>query len=474
MTWVIFSLLTLVTILFLLSPIVRSKNNNSQDDYIRENELYKDQILEIRRDQETGLINAKESEAAKKEIERRITLSTTRRQSQASPTNHILRAFVLIGIAVLVPFSVLGIYTSIGSPKPEVTSQPLIETKSREHPNETSPTVLIKRLEERLMNEPDSAEGWILLARSYRQISRSKEAITAYRNAIDTGKANNVAKSEFGEALVESMAGTVSAEAANIFSEVLLENRSDPRARFFLGLQKAQNSDPESAISIWRELSATSPEGAPWLPMVREQIKNTALSAQIMPINIEPKHPLDNNRNVVPLKSVQGIPEPDEENFLPDVSSLSNRFSGSELSMIQEMVGGLEAKLEFEPNNFAGWMQLAKSYSVLGNIEKTKTAYRGAAAANAQAIEPRVQLADLILKSTNTNDSIPTEVARLGKEILVLDAKNPDGLFISGLIAENSSDYITAREYWTELINILGAENPAVSAVENRLTKLPQ
>ena len=78
MTWVIFSLLTLVTILFLLSPIVRSKNNNSQDDYIRENELYKDQILEIRRDQETGLINAKESEAAKKEIERRITLSTTR------------------------------------------------------------------------------------------------------------------------------------------------------------------------------------------------------------------------------------------------------------------------------------------------------------------------------------------------------------------------------------------------------------
>jgi cytochrome c-type biogenesis protein CcmH/NrfG len=207
---------------------------------------------------------------------------------------------------------------------------------------------------------------------------------------------------------------------------------------------------------------------------VREQIKSTALSAQLMPINIEPIHPLDtNNTNVGKVDGTQAIPQADEENFLPDVSSLSKKFSSPQLSMIQEMVGGLEAKLEFEPENFDGWMQLAKSYTVLGNSKKVEIAYRGAALANLQAIEPRVQLADLLLRSVDINSKIPKEVSRLGQEILLLDNRNPDGLFISGLVAENSDDYKNARRYWTQLINILGPKHPSSKPVQERLAKLP-
>ena len=167
------------------------------------------------------------------------------------------------------------------------------------------------------------------------------------------------------------------------------------------------------------------------------------------------------------------IPAADDEEFRPDVSALAGRFSGGELEMIQEMVGGLEARLEFGREDFDGWMQLGRSYGVLGDSDKAANAYREAITVRPDAIMPRVQLADLLLRSIGSGQSITGEIVELSENILRLDGSNPDGLFIAGLAAASEGSTNLARERWTRLLDILPPGDSARDAVTRRLAELP-
>ena len=141
--------------------------------------------------------------------------------------------------------------------------------------------------------------------------------------------------------------------------------------------------------------------------------------------------------------------------------------------MIQEMVGGLEARLEFGPEDFDGWMQLGRSYGVLGNATKAANAYRQAIAMRPKMASPYVQLADLLLQSVGPTDTIPDEIADLSTKILAIDRNNPDGLFIAGLAAASRGNNDRARSLWLRLIDILPASDSARDAVTKRLAELP-
>ncbi len=140
--------------------------------------------------------------------------------------------------------------------------------------------------------------------------------------------------------------------------------------------------------------------------------------------------------------------------------------------MIQEMVGGLEARLEFEPDDFDGWMQLGRSYTVLGNTEKAANAFRAASAQRADSLQARVQLANALLQPAAQQDGLSAELDAVVAEILTLDAKNADGLFISGLLAANTGNTAEARQRWEQLLQILPAGDPARDAVQARLADL--
>jgi cytochrome c-type biogenesis protein CcmH len=138
------------------------------------------------------------------------------------------------------------------------------------------------------------------------------------------------------------------------------------------------------------------------------------------------------------------------------------------------MVGGLEARLEFGPEDFDGWMQLGRSYGVLGDTMKAANAYREAIALRPDAVLPHVQLADLLLRSIGSADAITEEIVDLSARILVLDSDNPDGLFISGLAAASTGDAAVARRQWMRLMNILPPGDSARDAVSKRLAELPE
>jgi len=475
MTWAAFAILTLASVAILVWPLMRRRGEEG-DPRDADRAVYMAQLEELDRDVQDGLLSDAQAQTAKLEVQRRLLAVDKRAGEEDAADSTTVRSLSLVGVAVSVPFTALAVYLSLGSPTLPGAGVEERRAAALEHPDNADLNVLVEDLADRMRDNPDSAEGWVLLARSYRQLGRINETAAAFRRALALGIEDTVVYAEFGEVLVALNEGTVTPEAENVFRITLEANREEPRARFYLGLSRAQAGDVRDAIAIWRDLTASSPADAPWTAMVREQMGEVAMSAGIMPMTVTPRHPLDpaSESEPAPMAASSGqVPEADEEDFRPDVSGLAGQFSAEQLTMIQEMVGGLEARMEFSEPDFEGWMQLGRSYTVLGNMEKAANAFREASGMRDDAVLPRVQLADTLLRTIGPSDPIPDEVITLSSEILDLDAENPDGLFISGLAAASQGDIETARQRWQKLLTILPPGDSARLAVERRLSELP-
>ena len=113
--WSAAAVMSLFAVVFLLLPLRRSSHaiTHSRADY--DISVYKDQLLELGRDLESGLLTTEESEAARVEIERRMLKSSesnTKMNHQKNSSNWALITVVTLAVPVL---SVL-FYLEIGTP----------------------------------------------------------------------------------------------------------------------------------------------------------------------------------------------------------------------------------------------------------------------------------------------------------------------------------------------------------------------
>jgi len=469
MIWPVFAILTLVVLVFVIRPLIRPPiNSPNRSDYdIR---VYRDQLREVERDLEVGLLKDNEGEFAKVEIQRRILAAGN--AGKINETENVeSRLSAIAGIAVALPFIGLALYLGLGSPQLIRTDQ--VQTTAADHQDQDM-AQLVKQLSARLESEPESVEGWVLLARSYREIGQFNEAQEAYQHALELIGREPTLNAEYGEFLVIMAGGNVSPAAQEQFRSTLLSNPSEPRARFYLGLAQAQAGNARDAIAIWRDLTATAPGDAPWLSAVRQEMGRVAAELGVPPITVQPRHPLSNsqaNRTETSDSSESRVPFADPEDYRPDVGALAGRFSSDELEMIQGMVGGLAARLEDEPEDYEGWMQLGRSYVVLNNRSGALSAYLQAINLRPELIDPKMYFADLFMDEVdlNSNDPLPEILIKTAEDALAINPNQPDALFVTGLAQQRSGASEAANKTWLQLLDVLPANAPQRHDVENLL-----
>ena len=160
----------------------------------------------------------------------------------------------------------------------------------------------------------------------------------------------------------------------------------DPRARYFLAVQRDLTGDHAGAIGDWLALLADTPPGAPWESDLRRTIEQVGKINKIEVVTklaaVRPPPPLAGRAiagpNAQDLQAATAIP-PSEQR-----------------EMAEGMVARLEAKLRANPANVEGWVMLMRSRVTLGQGDKASAALRAAVAANpAQADELRREAAAL-------------------------------------------------------------------------------
>jgi cytochrome c-type biogenesis protein CcmH len=346
----VFALMTAAAIFAVLWPLSRGDSGRGGSDIA----VYRDQLEEIARDRASGLIGESEAEAAKVEVSRRLLAAADAAEAETAvraPSPIWRRRAAALAALVLLPAGAAILYLMLGSP--QMPGEPLAARKAA--PTESRPIEdLVAQVEQRAAQNPNDGRAWEVLAPVYMRLGRFDDSVRAWRNAIRLNGDSASRESDLGEALVAVANGVVTVDAKAAFDNALALDKDDVKTRFYLGIAADQDGKRDQAEAIWRDLLAHAPPGAPWVPVVRQQLERGKPAA----------------------------PGPNAD----DVAAASKMNAAEQKQMIGGMVARLAERLKQDGSDVDGWLRLIRAYGVLGERDKAQAAL--ADARKALAAEP--------------------------------------------------------------------------------------
>jgi cytochrome c-type biogenesis protein CcmH len=362
-------LLTGVTLGLLLLPLIRKPRSAADARAEFDLRVYRDQLAEVDRDAQRGLLRGDEAAAARVEVQRRMLSTAAAVEADQplrnTPPSRRASAGVLAAIVLGLPMAATLLYATLGAPRS--ADRPLAERRSELAAASISGDQQTDSLErvaaqlaKKLETSPDSAEGWFLLGRAYVTLGRYQDAVGALRRARDLAPDRPEVANAFAEAWIAEAGGQVGEEAREALQKALVLDPRNPQARFLLALDRAQQGDLRGAVQGWTDLIAIAPAGATWLPVVHQHLEEAARQAGIDPATVDPSA----EARALVAASETG----------PAAAAAREVSPQQRSKMIQGMVDRLAARLQDNPDDLEGWRRLARAYQVLGEADKARDA----------------------------------------------------------------------------------------------------
>ena len=359
MIWLVFALLSVVGLLFMGLPL-RHRSSQAPVPADTSDAVLMDQLDEVRRDLERGVISDAEATAAEQEIKKRILVQSRRSVlSDGKPTAGG-RLMVVLS-AVFVPVFAFGYYSAMGSP--EIPGVAFAE-RAAERQDAAEIADLTDRLYVRLKSDPQggASEGWMLLGQTYSKMGRFADAADAYQVVAQRPEADSAVFSMLAEVLIYAEQGVVTAEADSVIERAYELDPSNPGAAFFKAVSLEQKGDGAQAHETLVARLDDAEGFFPWMESFVGEANRIGAKIGKAPISLA---------DYAPGVSAPGPTQEDIENA-QDMSVEERQ------DFIRSMVERLATRLEDEPDDLDGWMRLGNAYSVLGDTAPAVTAFERA------------------------------------------------------------------------------------------------
>jgi cytochrome c-type biogenesis protein CcmH len=347
--WLVFSALTagvVGTLLWFYRRAPLEAADGDADVFV-----YADQLAQIETDRAKGLLSEAEAESARAEVGRRLLArSSGGADSPRAKPNGSER---LAGAAALaVPVMALALYVALGSPGiPDLPHA----GRSQEDASRDQVEAMIARVEQRLRAEPQDGNGWDVIGPIYLRMGRYGQAAEAFANANRLLGETPKRLAGFAQAEILANNGIVNANAKLAAERLLAMEPGRVDARMWLALAKEQDGRFNAALADYRGL-LSAPQMTPAM-----------ISAIEVRISLVER--LARGETIEPGEEISATP-PQRQPAPAD-----------QQAMIEGMVARLAARLQSDGKDPAGWVQLMRSYMVMGRNDDALKALNDARSA---------------------------------------------------------------------------------------------
>jgi cytochrome c-type biogenesis protein CcmH len=118
---------------------------------------------------------------------------------------------------------------------------------------------LSRRLSEKLAKDPNNGDGWLLLARSYREIRQFKEAEEAFSKAAKLLPADAALFADWADVYVMSHDRKWDAKANDLVAQALKADPKHLKALALAGSAAFDAGDYKKAAGFWKRMKAVAP-----------------------------------------------------------------------------------------------------------------------------------------------------------------------------------------------------------------------
>ena len=336
--WIASGFILLATLIAIILSIIRARANSS-DEYNAT--IYHDQLNEIERDLDRGTLSLLDGQALKAEIEKRIEKNEKNISAKAkgklkktSVKTPIILAIVIAGV---IPLMSYGLYYYLGSPeKPDLPFASRQFSSSVDTAN-VEMNNLVKKLRERLDQNPNQLKGWILLGKSLVSLNRFNDASNAFKQALKIAPDRAEIAASTAETRFMAKDGKFDQEVRDYFKMAQKLNPKEHKALYYLGLDSFLAKKYASAIQYWIDLISISPAGSPWMDNVRGRLIDAAEAGNLKISNFTPRlksaskssKKLQQTREPAPtqedIKNADEMSKRERENFIRSMVETTSR-----------------------------------------------------------------------------------------------------------------------------------------------------
>jgi len=230
--------------------------------------VYRDQLREVEADLRAGTLAPDQYEKARLEIAARLIADVGTGDAPAETPRGARGAALALGLAI--PICALAIYLSVGNPSavlPQAAggANPHGMTKAQ---FETS----VARLAARMKDNPEDAEGWTMLARSYVVLGRFGEAGEAYAKAAARMPRDAQLLADYADALAMAQGRTLQGEPEKIILRALAIDPDNVKALLLAGTAAFNRNAYPAAIRHWERALKVLPEESDMVQRVEASI----------------------------------------------------------------------------------------------------------------------------------------------------------------------------------------------------------
>ncbi len=205
--------------------------------------------------------------------------------NDATVTDKGRHRMAALATALLIPALSIGLYAYLGQPQLIAAStnhQQAAATPSAGHgPNMPPVDEMIAGLEKKLEKDPNNAEGWFMLGRSYMLIKNYPKAVEALKRTYELASDNPDVITRYADALAMTNDGTVSGKPAELIQKALAINPKHPEALWLAGIASMEAGKPKEAIDYWQRAKQNMPPDAESQGMLDKAIAKARADAGI-------------------------------------------------------------------------------------------------------------------------------------------------------------------------------------------------
>ena len=268
--WILAILMILAALLLVVPPLMRGGTtgpNASGDPNVA---LYRERLAELDLERGRGEVEADRYAALRADLERGLLADAGKRataRTVARPPAYRMA----VAVAAAVPVCSLAFYLWLGSPPGHDPQSPPHDMAAGAGPP-ASVQAMVASLAAKLAEDPDDADGWLLLARSQVVLERFDDALVGFERAHALLGDDPSLLADWAEAEAGAAGNRFPASALERLDRALELDPDHEKALWLGGFAAAGNGRADTAIVRWERLLARQPPGSREESMVAEAL----------------------------------------------------------------------------------------------------------------------------------------------------------------------------------------------------------
>jgi len=246
-----------VALFVILRPLFRPAAMRSRDGNETMVGIYRNRLQEMEAEVSSGVLSAADAETARTELAHTLLLETEPHGAQRIEKRGMAAShwWTAGGIALLIPVIAVMMYLRLGTPDlvdnallslAGGTGDPPVHAESME--------AMVRHLAERLEQNPEDPEGWIMLVNSYMTLGRHAEALDAIERLYQMTGDDPAVLVRYADILATVNGGDLAGKPSELLQRALVLDPKNVIGLWLAGMAAARAGNPAAAIDYWNRV----------------------------------------------------------------------------------------------------------------------------------------------------------------------------------------------------------------------------